>query len=79
MEAEVADKLGLEAAELLCAYSANRVKLLFKDAGKLAVEGTGDGVYDRRSAYDLAARRFVRPPGESANPNKPEDWRPSVP
>jgi hypothetical protein len=49
--------------------------------GWLAVEGAGDGVYDRRSAYDLAPRRLgtaFRPPGESGNPKRPEVWRPKA-
>lgn len=47
--------------------------------GKLAVDGTGDGVYDRKSATDLAARRFCavpKPLGESGIPRKPEDCWP---
>lgn len=36
--------------------------LLRRAAGKLAVEGTGDGVYERRSATDRAARRLLPGP-----------------
>jgi hypothetical protein len=46
--------------------------------GWLAVDGAGDGVYDRRSAYDFAPRRFgtaFKPPGESRNPGRPDVWR----
>ena len=47
--------------------------------GKLAEDGTGDGVYERRSAKDLAARRLLcapKPLGESGMPRKPEDCWP---
>ena len=57
-------------------YSWNLAMFDCRLGGKLAVEGTGDGVYDRRSATDLAARRFCavpKPLGESGIPRKPED------
>ena len=49
--------------------------------GWLAVEGAGDGVYDRRSAYDFAARRLGAadsPPGESGKPSRPEACLPKA-
>jgi len=62
-----------------------RETLLPSAAGKLADEGTGDGVYDRRSANDLAARRFwrfcaalSRPDGEDGMSRRADAWRPMV-
>lgn len=45
--------------------------------GKLAVDGTGDGVHDRKSANDLTPRKccavVTNPPGESGTPKSPDD------
>lgn len=52
-----------------------------RPTGWLAVEGAGDGVYERRSAYDLAPRRLgtaFKPPGESGKPRRPEACLPKA-
>jgi len=50
MEVAVGVKLGFVDAALFIPKSPKRLKLVLRVAGKLAVEGTGDGVYERRSA-----------------------------
>ena len=65
------------------AYSAYLETFWARLAGKLADDGTGEGVYDRRSANDFAALKFcagVNPlnPGEPGISKSPEACRPSV-
>lgn len=43
--------------------------IVVKPAGKLAVERAGEGVYERRSVNDLAARRLW----EAAKPVNPRE------
>lgn len=72
-------RVGVVDAALLGPYSWNLPILDDNATGKLADDGTGEGVYDRKSANDFAARRFCwapKPPGESGIPRKPEDCCP---
>ena len=50
IDVAVGVRLGFVEAALFMPKSPKRLKFVFSVAGKLAVDGTGDGVYDRRSA-----------------------------
>lgn len=72
---EVGVKVGvLEPTVLSCCCSL--APLVCSPAGKLAVDAAGEGVKVRRSANDLAARRFAEFPAEfdeSKTPSRPTD------
>jgi hypothetical protein len=87
--AEVGVRLGVpDAAEWPGGWpwvyvSVYRVMFWDRAVGKLAVECDGEGVYERRSANDLAVLRFcaaLRPdnPGEPGMSRRPEVCRPNV-
>ena len=79
--ADVGVRLGVpDAAEPWLYSAAYREMFCVKPTGKLAVEGTGDGVYERRSANDLAARKLLcgespLRPGDPGMSRRLDPWR----